>query len=59
MNKFLNCKIEKHKNSKELTQKHAMLHAKYLLAYKMNTNTSHNDGTALYTWEEDLPNHIL
>ena len=52
---------KRHKDSKKREYIHAWLHAKYLLAYRIKSKPTPQpkDGISLYTWEEDLKNHVL
>ena len=61
LNKFLKDTHKRHKDSKTREYIHAALRADYLLAYQMRSKPTlqPKDGMSLYTWEEDLPTHVL
>ena len=61
MNKLLKDTHKRHKYSKKSEYIHVALRAKYLLAYNIKSKPipQPKDGISLYTWEEDLKNHVL
>ena len=61
MHKFLKQTHKKHKDNKKHEYIHAALYAKYILACRIKSKPTpqRKDGMSLYTWEEDLPTHVL
>ena len=61
INKFLKDTHKRHKDRKKREYTHAVLRAEYLFAFRIKSKpTPHpKDGMSLYTWEEDLQNHVL